>query len=106
MASQHPGPPPQDPEEQKDTVDIDSFADYEDIHRENDSENRDTSESNMSDDEYKNHNDGGFTCTSDLGEAIPLTPSMMLQWCRAIYDGKMTIKLPQNTLAFDPQTQK
>ncbi|KDQ06672.1 hypothetical protein BOTBODRAFT_181377 [Botryobasidium botryosum FD-172 SS1] len=54
-------------------------------------------------DEWKNDHDGGMTYVpSNGGPALPLTPSMVNEWVRSVYDGHSTIHQPPNTQTFDP----
>ncbi|KIK02604.1 hypothetical protein K443DRAFT_37385, partial [Laccaria amethystina LaAM-08-1] len=54
---------------------------------------------------YANDSDGGYTYTASDGERVPLTPAMMSEWVRAIYDAEATSKQPPNSLTFDPKTR-
>ncbi|KAF8799455.1 hypothetical protein BYT27DRAFT_7223729 [Phlegmacium glaucopus] len=54
---------------------------------------------------YANDSDSGYTYTAGDGEKVPLTPAMMSEWVRAIYDAEATAKQPPNSLAFDPKTR-
>ncbi|KAJ7686295.1 hypothetical protein B0H17DRAFT_1204353 [Mycena rosella] len=54
--------------------------------------------------EYQNDHDAGYTYIDpNTGEACPLTPQMMKEWCRAMYDGQATVKeAPGFIRSFDP----
>ncbi|KAF8153331.1 hypothetical protein B0H34DRAFT_861457 [Crassisporium funariophilum] len=52
---------------------------------------------------YANPADSGYTFILNYGEKIPLTPSMMLEWAQACYNGTTTTSKPPNMLAFDPK---
>ncbi|KAF8957940.1 hypothetical protein BDZ97DRAFT_1628693, partial [Flammula alnicola] len=54
---------------------------------------------------YANPNDGGYTYVANDGERIPLTPALMSQWARAMYDNEATILHPPNSVSFDRQTR-
>ncbi|KDR66659.1 hypothetical protein GALMADRAFT_216875 [Galerina marginata CBS 339.88] len=54
---------------------------------------------------YANESDGGYTYTAGDSERVPLTPAMMSEWVRAIYDAEATSKQPPNSLPFDPKTR-
>lgn len=50
---------------------------------------------------YQNPNDSGYTYITNDGERLPLTPIMLAQWCRALYDNTVTLSDPPNCQAFD-----
>ncbi|KAF8870045.1 hypothetical protein CPB84DRAFT_1855828 [Gymnopilus junonius] len=53
---------------------------------------------------YRNPNDDGYTFIANDGERVPLTPGMISEWARCIYDGNSTIHVMPNTTPFDPKT--
>ena len=75
---------------------------------------------------YSNPSDSGYTFVTDEGKKIPLTPSMLSEWSRAVvctfqcftfqfalsslthgqYDGNVNIHQPPNTITFDPKTRR
>ncbi|KAI5998888.1 hypothetical protein EDC04DRAFT_2909211 [Pisolithus marmoratus] len=50
---------------------------------------------------YRNEHDEGLTYVGPLG-AIPLTPTMICDWCLALEDGQAMISVPPNIPSFDP----
>ncbi|KAJ6569892.1 hypothetical protein B0H10DRAFT_2238147 [Mycena sp. CBHHK59/15] len=54
--------------------------------------------------EYQNDHDAGYTYIDpDTGKSYPLTPQMMKEWCRAMYDRQATMKeAPGFIRSFDP----
>ncbi|KAF5328393.1 hypothetical protein D9619_013340 [Psilocybe cf. subviscida] len=52
---------------------------------------------------HANPHDAGYTYIHNNGEKLPLTPAMMSEWARALYDGTAKVDEPPNTTAFDPQ---
>ncbi|KAG6913277.1 hypothetical protein DXG01_008213 [Tephrocybe rancida] len=52
-------------------------------------------------DKYRNPHDAGYTYRTDDGDLLPLTPGMMKEWTRALYDHTATVALPpQDNVAF------
>ncbi|KAJ7886942.1 hypothetical protein B0H13DRAFT_2342680 [Mycena leptocephala] len=58
--------------------------------------------------EYQNDHDAGYTYIDpDTGESYLLTPQLMKEWCRAMYDGEATFKTPPSSVkGFDPAKRK
>ncbi|KAJ7082170.1 hypothetical protein C8R43DRAFT_1142845 [Mycena crocata] len=54
---------------------------------------------------YQNDHDGGYTYVG-RNESYPLTPFMILEWTRAIYDGEATKYDPPNAGSFDPANRQ
>ncbi|KAF8064884.1 hypothetical protein FPV67DRAFT_159076 [Lyophyllum atratum] len=59
---------------------------------------------------YLNDHDGGYTyidkTPGGVGDSFPLTPFMMKEWARAIYDGIATAMQPPATNTFDPLNRR
>ncbi|KAJ7152801.1 hypothetical protein C8R46DRAFT_1042435 [Mycena filopes] len=57
---------------------------------------------------YQNDHDAGFTYIDpDTGESYPLTPQMMKEWCRAMYDGEATATAPPKFMSsFNPANRQ
>ncbi|KAF8336084.1 hypothetical protein F5887DRAFT_1078938 [Amanita rubescens] len=56
---------------------------------------------------YANDHGSGFAyIDSSSGELVPLTPFMMKEWARAMYDGKVTASEPPQTATFDMVNRK
>ncbi|KAG6846628.1 hypothetical protein H0H93_012750, partial [Arthromyces matolae] len=53
-------------------------------------------------DKYQNPNDAGYTYICDSGDRLPLTPFMMKEWARALFDHTASINMPPNSITFDP----
>ncbi|RDB20288.1 hypothetical protein Hypma_012690 [Hypsizygus marmoreus] len=52
---------------------------------------------------HQNDHDGGYTYVdASTGDSVALTPFMMKEWARAIYDGTATTAQPPQTNTFDP----
>ncbi|KAJ7787718.1 hypothetical protein B0H14DRAFT_3579312 [Mycena olivaceomarginata] len=53
---------------------------------------------------YQNDHDAGYTYVDpDTAESFLLTPQLMKEWCRSMYDGEATINKPPSFVAsFDP----
>ncbi|GLB45367.1 hypothetical protein LshimejAT787_2200300 [Lyophyllum shimeji] len=49
---------------------------------------------------HQNDHDSGYTYVTPAG-SLPLTPAMMKEWARSIYDGESTITQPPNNSMFD-----
>ncbi|KAG6819389.1 hypothetical protein H0H93_012295, partial [Arthromyces matolae] len=47
-------------------------------------------------DKYQNPNDAGYTYICDNGDRLPLTPFMMKEWARALFDHTASITMPPN----------
>ncbi|KAG6910761.1 hypothetical protein DXG01_007648 [Tephrocybe rancida] len=45
-------------------------------------------------DRFQNKHDSGYTFLTDSGEPLPLTPLMMKEWARGLYDHSATFKMP------------
>ncbi|KAG6370349.1 hypothetical protein JVT61DRAFT_12157 [Boletus reticuloceps] len=50
---------------------------------------------------YKNEQNEGLTYVTPSGDALPLTPAMVLDWARAMEEGQATLKMPPNIPSFD-----
>ncbi|KAH0826292.1 hypothetical protein J3R83DRAFT_5769, partial [Lanmaoa asiatica] len=49
---------------------------------------------------YKNEDDEGMTYVGPRGP-LPLTPNMILDWCRALEEGQATLNMPPNIESFN-----
>ncbi|KAJ6586487.1 hypothetical protein DFH09DRAFT_1075410 [Mycena vulgaris] len=57
---------------------------------------------------WQNDHDAGYTYIDPrMGESYPLTPQLMKEWCRAMYDGQATVTEPPKFIAaFDPANRQ